>query len=100
MKSPNFYGCLFTSAAAEFPDASSPIHIVCSEHKRSLLSYIQMTVESAGFEDAEALALRLLILLDGAVTHAYITGNQHALQEAKTLAEYILRSEGTRKDAA
>lgn len=88
----DFYGCLFINASAEFPDADSSIHMVCAEHKQSVTKYIQAVVESEGFNDSEALARRLLILLDGAVTYAYVTGDKVVIQEAKATAEDTLRT--------
>ncbi len=88
----DFYGCLFINASAEFPDADSSIHMVCSEHKQLVTEYIQAVVESEGFEDSKALARRLSILLDGAITYAYVTGDKVVMQEAKATAEDTLRT--------
>lgn len=96
----DFYGCLFINAAAEFPEANSPVHRLCSEHKQSMVDYIQTNIESAKFSNTETLALRLFMLLDGAVTYTYITGEKLALQEAKTLAEEMIRSWEGQRDAA
>jgi AcrR family transcriptional regulator len=98
MSSHDFYGCLFTNASAEFPDADSPIHRVCAEHKQSIIAYVKTIVESEQFEESGILALRLLILLDGAVTYTYITGDQRALQEAKQVAKDTLQHWKKQKD--
>lgn len=92
IKRQDFYGCLFINASAEFPDADSPIHMVCAEHKQLVTKYIQAIVESGGFKDSEALSRRLLILLDGAITYAYVTGDKVAIQEAKATAKDTLRT--------
>jgi AcrR family transcriptional regulator len=91
-KSPDFCGCLFINASAEFPNLKSPIHALCAEHKRLMLNYIGKLTEEAGIKKSEQIAIQLLLLFDGATAFTQVTGSTEAFQQAKDTAEAVLRS--------
>lgn len=71
---PDFHGCMFIHAAVEFRDPDSPVRRTAVAHKEFLHAYLRALVQEAGYTDADELALRLLVLIDGAVVLAYVVG--------------------------
>lgn len=68
--SPEFTGCAFVNAAAEFPNADCAIRRMISKHKRSVVARLAKEAEAAGLEHPEALAHRLNLILEGTVASA------------------------------
>ncbi|WP_342325128.1 TetR/AcrR family transcriptional regulator [Kosakonia sp. BYX6] len=89
--SPEFYGCAFINTACEIGDAEAPVRAICKRHKQRLLSYVQHLCEQAGCAEPEPLARQLLILIDGAITVARVTGDIHAAESAKSVALALLQ---------
>ena len=64
----DFYGCNFINASAEFGDPRHPVRKLVAAHKRALREWVQLRLECD-----EEVAIRLCLLLEGAVvmTHSY-----------------------------
>lgn len=75
---PEFRGCAFINAAAEFPDADDPVRIAVDEHRRWLRENFAGIAAEAGSTDAEAAAAQLMMLRDGAMVTGYL-GDGEAL---------------------
>ena len=90
----DFSGCMFINASAEFASPDDPIHAAAAEHKRLVLAYIRDLAEAAGAEDAEALAQSLMLLMEGAIVMAHVTGRRDAAAQAKAAARTLLRDAG------
>ncbi|MTD14595.1 TetR family transcriptional regulator [Nakamurella sp. YIM 132087] len=69
---PGFRGCAFINAAAEFPDADSPVRAVVDRHRRWILGTFAAIATEAGVADADAVAGRLMLLRDGAMVAGYL----------------------------
>ena len=66
----NFKGCLFNKAALEFPDPGHPAHKAAATHTRKLFGFIERITPASASYNAE----HLLLLLEGALTIAALTG--------------------------
>jgi AcrR family transcriptional regulator len=88
----DFRGCAFINAAGEIGDASDPIRAVAKEHKIKLRDFLQRLAEEYGAGDPEELASEFLILIDGAITVALVTGDKEAAQKAQHIARKLLTS--------
>lgn len=71
---PDFSGCMFINASAEFDDANGPVRRVAADHKLEVLRYVREQCEAAGFEDADELAQRLNLLIEGSIVTAHVVG--------------------------
>lgn len=89
--SPDFRGCAFINAAGEIGDASTPIRAVAKEHKVKLRHYLRELAEEYGADNPDEMATEFLILIDGAITVALVTGNKDAARDAKKIARKLLR---------
>lgn len=64
---PDFKGCMFMKATAEFPDPLDPINVAASRHGTSLLKIMRDLAHRAGAADPDSLAAQLMMLLQGAI---------------------------------
>jgi len=63
---PEFRGCMFIKASAEFQETDHPIHVQSAEHKRLLTEHFTKIAKAAGLADSDELARQLMILKEGA----------------------------------
>jgi AcrR family transcriptional regulator len=89
---PDYRGCAFINAAGEIGDASDPIRAVAKEHKIKLRDFLQQLAEEYGADDPDELASEFLILIDGAITVALVTGEKEAARKAQHIARKLLTS--------
>ncbi|MFZ4877585.1 TetR/AcrR family transcriptional regulator [Janthinobacterium sp. Mn2066] len=87
---PGFRGCAFINAAGETGDPADPIRIVAREHKASLRAFLLQLAIEAGVAQADALADAWLILIDGAISVALVTGDLQAASRAHAMARGLL----------
>ncbi|PTB22659.1 TetR family transcriptional regulator [Trinickia symbiotica] len=94
--SPAFHGCAFLNASGEIAAPDDPIRIVAREHKAQLLHFVQALFEAhiaergGNAREAAALARQWLILIDGAIGVALVTGAPSAARDARAAAERLL----------
>jgi AcrR family transcriptional regulator len=60
-------GCAFINALAELPDPSHPAHRSAADQKHWLLARFSQLAAAAGCDQPDALAVRLLVLHEGAL---------------------------------
>jgi AcrR family transcriptional regulator len=94
--SEDFRGCAFLNAAGEIAPADDPIRIVARKHKERLLGFVRSQCDAfaAGSNMDARRAARLsrqwLILLDGAIAVALVSGEPDAALDAQTAARVLL----------
>ncbi|PLZ04124.1 TetR family transcriptional regulator [Burkholderia sp. WAC0059] len=92
----DFHGCAFLNAAGEIAHPDDPIRAVSRMHKERLLAFVREQfddyVASAGIERrlAARLARQWLILIDGAIGVALVSGDADAARDARAAAQQIL----------
>lgn len=69
---PGFRGCPFINAAAEYPDAGSPVRGVVRDHRQWLHTEVSSRLALLGAPNPDAVADQLLMLRDGAMVHGYV----------------------------
>ncbi len=88
-----YRGCAFINAAAEITDDDHPARPVIREHKEGIRRHLSRLAAEAGFKDPEALAERLLILLEGAWVTAVVRRSADPLDSARDVALGLLTPE-------
>jgi len=88
--SDGFHGCAFINAAGEIGDADSPIRAVARRHKERLLAHVLSLVQAAGLPNADERARQLLVLIDGAIAVAMVTGDASITDSAERAAQALL----------
>lgn len=81
----DFRGCAFINIALEVGDLDADEHSIARRHKQDLGDFIQGMVAPTAPERAEEIAHLALLILDGAIVRAQITGSATAAQEAGVL---------------
>jgi len=89
-KNDDFNGCCFINATAEYADKESPIHMAADDHKRLIRAYILELAAAASAKNADELADQLMLLMEGAIVSAQISGENRSAQHARTAAEALI----------
>jgi len=89
-RSPDFHGCMFVKANAEYQQADHPIRSQATEHKRLIVNHFTTLAAGAGARRPEDLAEQLVILKEGAIAVAAIGLDMDAAGQARRIAEGIL----------
>jgi len=87
---PDFRGCQFINAAAEFPSPHDPVHQEAARHKTVTRQFLHETARAAGAADPETLGNQLLVLFEGAITLRQVTGDDQAAATARAVAEGLV----------
>jgi AcrR family transcriptional regulator len=89
-KSEEFSGCCFINATAEYAAQDDPIHAAAAEHKRLIRSYVREQAMAAQAKDPDELTNQLMLLMEGAIVSAQITGEAVPAQQARAAAEVLI----------
>jgi AcrR family transcriptional regulator len=87
---PNFRGCQFINAAAEFPSPRDPVHLEAANHAIATRSMLRKTSQEAGAPDPEDLSSKIMLLFEGAITLRQVTGDDQAAASARQVAELLV----------
>src|SRR5215207_10614923 len=91
----HYRGCAFANAAAEIPDPNHPARIIARRHKEGVREHLAALAKEAGFDEPEALAERLLLLLEGAAATAAMRRSGEPLEVARSVALELLDARST-----
>ncbi len=89
---PEFAGCMFIKASAEYQHPGHPIHVQSAEHKRLLLDHITKIAKAAGTIHPNSTARQLMLLIEGATVTAHFGHTSNPAGDAKRAAENMLTS--------
>lgn len=87
---PAFNGCIFMTAAAEFPMQTDPIHTAAARHLQQLEQKFCHLAAAAGARQPLVLAQRMLMLVEGALVVRHIMGNTSSARIARATAAALM----------
>lgn len=87
---PDYFGCLFLNVCIEFPSPNDPIHQAGTANYAELTGCIAELAEKAGAEEPRSLAEQLTMLMQGALTHRQVAGDNDAAAKARAVAEALI----------
>ena len=87
----DYRGCPFIHASLQDAEPAGPIYELVRSYKRSLRDHVFRLLKEGRANRAE-LADQIVMLLDGAVTEAYLKGVTHPGSSAKRAAATLLRA--------
>jgi AcrR family transcriptional regulator len=87
---PDFTGCLFINATAEYADHRDPIHQAAMNHKDAYRDYLVGLARAEGLSDPEQLADQLMILVDGLIVTCHVAGPRQFADRAKAAAALVI----------
>jgi AcrR family transcriptional regulator len=96
--STEFRGCAAINTMVEAADPDSPAHWAATEHKQSVIDYLDGLLSAAGHRDHAALAEKLMLLVDGATVTALRRRDRSAAHDARTIAEVLLSARSDRQE--
>lgn len=87
-----FHGCYFINVAAEYSDVTDSIHVLCADHKRSILELIRFHVTACDVkkEDIDNMTNYIGMLKEGAIIQASVLGDLNAAITAREMALRLL----------
>lgn len=86
-----FQGCMFVKAAAEYQERTDAINRQAWQHKELLINHLTGLCRAATLAEPEAMARKLLLLKEGAIILAAMSHDDAPAQEAKAMAEALLK---------
>ena len=92
---PEFRGCAFINAAAEFPLEGNPVHQVSAEFYDHFRVYIGELAARCGVREPGNLAVQLSLLIEGAIVSEQMKRHSGAAAQAKRAASVLIASELT-----
>lgn len=92
LRSPEFNGCAFIKAVAEFPQGEAKPHQVAAAHKKRIYRLLESLVSELGLRQAAAVARQLELLIEGAIVSAHVYGRPEAAKDARAAAESLIKT--------
>jgi AcrR family transcriptional regulator len=91
---PEFFGCQFINAAAEFPNPDDAIHRAAAAHKRANRDWVRDLATAAGSRDPDTFADRYTVLFEGALVLRQVHDRDDAALAVRPLIEQLLEDHG------
>lgn len=92
LANPDFQGCPFINASAEFPDQRHAVHQVSTAFYRKFRSYMTDLAGQAGARFPERLAGQLCALFEGAIVSEQLQRHSGAADDAKLAAVLLIEN--------
>ena len=86
----DFHGCPFVNVATEFSDPDHPAHRAAAGYKREQYAWFRELAEKAGITEPERFTDRLVVLVEGAVALAYVSGERKPVATAREMAAELI----------
>ncbi|MDH3257278.1 MAG: TetR/AcrR family transcriptional regulator [Nitrospinota bacterium] len=83
----NFHGCIAVKAIGEYSEKNKAIQRACEEFIRLIGEYMEGLATQAGVRVPQHLAGELVLLFEGAIVMAVVSGNPKVAQQAKAMAQ-------------
>jgi len=87
---PEFHGCMFINAAAEFPNPNDPVHKAAAEHKRHARDSVRDTAARARVRDPEAFADAYTMIFEGTLVLRQVHDRDDAARLARPVVERLI----------
>ncbi len=89
---PDYHGCMFNNAAAEFPNPRDPVHQAAAAHKKKLRDHFRDLANAAGADvtAAETFADCFTALIEGALILRQTQGRNDAARAVRPAVEQLM----------
>jgi hypothetical protein len=87
---PDFHGCIFINAAAEFPDPRDSVHQVAAAHKRKTRDIFRDLARAAGLRDHESFADLYTTLIEGTLILRHVHHRNDAARLTRPVIEKLI----------
>lgn len=86
---PDFRGCAFINAFAETPLPHAEQNAIAREHKEQLRSFLEKLAERLSLKDPKNSAAQAMIIIEGTIVRAQMTGDPEVPATCKQLLQLI-----------
>lgn len=86
----SFLGCIFLTAAFEFPNPHDPVHRAAAGHYHAFADMVRDTARAAGIADAEAFTSEYLVIILGVIAMRMSLDNVDAAAIGRRQADALL----------
>jgi AcrR family transcriptional regulator len=87
---PEWKGCIFMRAAAEFPSRNDPAHHAAHQHADATREFLLYTATLAGAANPHQLAMDLALLLEGVAAYHHLTGSSLVMDAARRISRQLI----------
>ena len=87
---PDFGGCMFINAAAEFPDPRDPVHQAAVEHKRNTRDFYRDLAARGGAREPETFADIFTTIFEGTLILRHVHHRNDAARLARPMVEKLI----------
>jgi len=95
VREPEFHGCAFINAAAEYAEAGEPPHVLARQHKEQVLAYLEEVCTRAGLRQPLAAARQLFLVGEGLIVACQVGGVQQEMGEsARGMVGLLINAQG------
>lgn len=92
---PDFHGCAFINAAAEYADAVEPPHVLARQHKEQVLAYLEEVCRRAGLRQPKQAARQLFLIGEGLIVACQVGGaSQEMIDSARGMVGLLSAAQG------
>ena len=92
LKAPDYRGCPFINAVAEYRDFKHPVQVITAEHRQWLRRLFQNLAEEAHLKNVDSLVTSFIMLYDGALVAGFLDKNSDVALAAKYAAATLISS--------
>jgi AcrR family transcriptional regulator len=90
-REPDFHGCTFINAAAEYAEAGEPPHVLARQHKEQVLVYLEEVCARAGLGQPLAAARQLFLIGEGLIVACQVGGaTQEMIDSARGMVGMLV----------
>ena len=86
----DFHGCPFINFATEFSDPDHPAHRAAAGYKHEQYAWFRELAAKAGISDPNRFTDQLVVLVEGAVALAYVSGENKPIATAREMAAELI----------
>ncbi|MEX0653683.1 MAG: TetR/AcrR family transcriptional regulator [Phycisphaeraceae bacterium] len=87
---PDFGGCMFLNAAAEFPNPYDPVHQAAAKHKKAVRDEMRDLAVQANAREPEVFADEYIMLLEGTLVMRQVHDRNDAAHLARRMVERLI----------
>ncbi len=92
MQRDDFRGCPFVNSACQVYGAGNPVRVVCDAQIERLRAWIETIARRQHIADPPSASRQLLLLVEGAIVRATMSGNASHADDAAAMARTLFRS--------
>lgn len=93
VQEPDFHGCAFINASAEYSDQAEPPHVLAKAHKVRILTYLESLCRQVGARQPDAMARQLFLVGEGLIVASQVNGaSQAMIDDARAMAKLVMKA--------